>query len=947
KMVFRHLFMLFALAYVVNARMDECRLVSGRPQRCLPPFVNAAFGRTVIADNTCGTPAEEYCLQTGVTGVTKSCHICDSSDPARRHDTRYLTDFNNEDVSTWWQSNTMLHDVQYPTSVNLTLNLTKAFDITYVRLKFHTSRPESFTIYKKKCDDCEWQALQYYSGSCFTTYGLDNKGIVTVDNEQKALCTDDFSDISPLTGGNVAFSTLESRPSAYNFDRSPVLQDWVKAVAIRISLNRINTFGDEVFRDPKVLKSYYYAVSDLSIGGRCACNGHAAECYLNEEDILTCRCQHNTAGRDCDRCADMFNDRPWSRATRDEASECKACDCNGLSNKCYFDPDLYRQTGHGGHCTECRDNTAGAHCELCLPHHYRDPSTNRCVACRCNEIGSTSQQCNVDGQCSCKPGVGGAACDRCMNGFYGLSEAGCSVCRCSVAGTLESSVCDSDTGACRCKANVEGNNCDRCKPGSMNLQESNPYGCTSCFCYGHSSVCQVSPGYTTKYIVSEFTRDDDDWQGQDSLGQPSPVTSTTDGAVAMTSLYRRDTYFVAPEKYLGEQRFSYNQKLEFDGAFGVGSVSPSSEDIVLEGAGMRVSARINAQVGTSTLSGNPLPTPNKALYSFRLHELAEFQPRLSALDFQKLLNQLSSIRIRSTYGNGMAGNLDNVRMKSAERGGNGAPADWVEVCDAIGYEGQFTERCAPGYTRDPSNGGEFDGCVPCNCNGHSAICDPVSGVCNCDHNTVGKYCELCADGFYFNGDESRRGTPQECQPCPCPDGSACAMMDDGDVVCTSCPPGHGVCECNHIGSRHMNQCNSRTGQCDCLPNVEGRSCSRCRSGFWNLQSGNGCDACGCHSIGSSTGECDQDSGQCACLPGVGGQRCDQCLPNYYALSRQGCTACNCNPDGSTSLQCGEDGRCICKEGVLGVKCDQCQENYYDIANGCIECSACYGLVQDA
>ena len=48
--------------------------------------------------------------------------------------------------------------------------------------------------------------------------------IVTVDDEQKALCTDDYSDISPLTGGNVAFSTLEGRPSAYNFDRSDVLQ---------------------------------------------------------------------------------------------------------------------------------------------------------------------------------------------------------------------------------------------------------------------------------------------------------------------------------------------------------------------------------------------------------------------------------------------------------------------------------------------------------------------------------------------------------------------------------------------------------------------------------------------------------------------------------------------------------------------------------------------------
>lgn len=35
-----------------------------------------------------------------------------------------------------------------------------------------------------------------------------------------------------------------------------------------ISLNRLNTFGDDIFKDPKVLQSYYYAISDFSVGGR-------------------------------------------------------------------------------------------------------------------------------------------------------------------------------------------------------------------------------------------------------------------------------------------------------------------------------------------------------------------------------------------------------------------------------------------------------------------------------------------------------------------------------------------------------------------------------------------------------------------------------------------------------------------------------------------------------
>lgn len=101
----------------------------------------------------------------------------------------------------------------------------KAFEITYVRLKFYTSRPESFAIYKRTQEDGPWLPYQYYSASCKKTYGKHaNAYIRPGDDERTSLCTDEFSDISPLTGGNVAFSTLEGRPSAYNFDQSLVLQ---------------------------------------------------------------------------------------------------------------------------------------------------------------------------------------------------------------------------------------------------------------------------------------------------------------------------------------------------------------------------------------------------------------------------------------------------------------------------------------------------------------------------------------------------------------------------------------------------------------------------------------------------------------------------------------------------------------------------------------------------
>ena len=44
------------------------------------------------------------------------------------------------------------------------------------------------------------------------------------ESQDAALCSSEYSDISPLTGGEVPFSTLEGRPDASNFEQSPVLQ---------------------------------------------------------------------------------------------------------------------------------------------------------------------------------------------------------------------------------------------------------------------------------------------------------------------------------------------------------------------------------------------------------------------------------------------------------------------------------------------------------------------------------------------------------------------------------------------------------------------------------------------------------------------------------------------------------------------------------------------------
>uniref|UniRef100_A0A8D0DGP9 Laminin, gamma 1 n=1 Tax=Sander lucioperca TaxID=283035 RepID=A0A8D0DGP9_SANLU len=990
------------VALCVRAAMDECSDEQNRAQRCMPEFVNAAFNVTVVATNTCGSPPEEYCVQTGATGVTKSCHICDARDPRNHHSAVYLTDYNNQQDTTWWQSQTMLAGIQYPNSINLTLHLGKAFDITYV------ASPST----KRSREGGPWVPYQYYSGSCEKTYRKNTGALHR--RLQRHLAAH---------RGNVAFSTLEGRPSAYNFDNSPVLQDWVTATDIRVTLNRLNTFGDEVFNDPKVLKSYYYAISDFAVGGRCKCNGHASECVKNGRGHLVCNCKHDTDGDDCGVCKPFYNDRPWRRATADNANECLPCDCNGKSSECFYDAELYRATGHGGHCRNCADNTDGPNCERCLDNYYREGGSSRCLACSCNTVGSESPQCDSRGVCACKPGVGGEKCDRCQPGFHSLTEAGCRPCACSPSGSTQE--CDVNTGQCRCKDHVEGFSCDRCKLGYFNLEPSNPQGCTACFCFQHSSVCDSADGFSVHAISSAFHTDAEHWTGQQRDGSSVPVQWSPSGQeISLISDDYFPMYFVAPEKFLGNQLLSYGQNLSLSFRVDRRDTRLSAEDLVLEGADLRVAVPLIAQ-------GNAYPNENMQTYVFRLHDSTDYpwRPTISHADFQKLLHNLTSVKIRGTYSERSAGYLDNISLVTARRG-PGAPARWVERCTCPqGYQGQHCEQCTLGYRRARPELGAFSACEPCNCNGHSDACNPDSGACDCRDNTAGLSCERCKDGFY--GDATH-GSSGDCQPCPCPAGATCAVVPKTrEVVCTNCPAGttgkrcelcddgffgdplgqsgpvracrackcsdnidpnavgncnretgeclkciHNTdgffcdrcmegfygnalatnvadkckpCSCSPLGTvGRQTGCSQVTGQCPCLPNVAERDCSACQPGFFNLQSAAGCERCNCNPIGSTNGQCDISSGQCECQPGVTGLHCQRCEGNFFGFSSSGCKPCDCDPEGSVSGQCKEDGRCECRPGFVGARCDMCEENYFynRSAPGCQQCPSCYSLVRD-
>ena len=189
-----------------------------RSRRCVPDFVNAAFGKEVIATSTCGNPPSRHCYtSTDDKGdLTRLCSICDSSNARRRHPSTYLTDLHNVNNMTCWQSEPLIPaslTASSPTmaassqpllpssassaltenNVTLTLSLGKKYELTYISLQFCGRKPDSLAIYKSMDFGKTWQAFQYYSSQCRKLYGRPNRAIITKSNEQEALCTDAHS----------------------------------------------------------------------------------------------------------------------------------------------------------------------------------------------------------------------------------------------------------------------------------------------------------------------------------------------------------------------------------------------------------------------------------------------------------------------------------------------------------------------------------------------------------------------------------------------------------------------------------------------------------------------------------------------------------------------------------------------------------------------------------
>uniref|UniRef100_A0A8C5CFG7 Laminin subunit beta-1 n=1 Tax=Gadus morhua TaxID=8049 RepID=A0A8C5CFG7_GADMO len=853
---------------------------------CNPQLGDLMVGRAaqLSASSTCGLDGpQNYCI-IGYLEEEQKCFTCDSRQPYDRHSNpdshlieNAITIFDPERRMRWWQSEPGVNQV------SIQLNLETLFQFSHLVLTFKSFRPAAMLVERSKDFGHTWKVFRYYAEDCAAHFPWVSAE--PSDSVDDVVCDSRYSGSQPSTDGEV-----------FNL---------ITLTNIRVNFTRLFTLGDTLLgrrrRNPQ--DKYYYALYDMVVRGSCFCNGHASRCrpvdagrgdVFNEPGMVhgRCVCQHNTAGDNCERCEDLYNDAPWRPGSDHEPHTCRRCNCHGHSEQCRFDPARYEATGRlsGGVCVDCRNERVGPRCEQCRPYQYQDPfkaleDPRGCIPCDCDPVGSQGGGLceSATGQCVCKENVEGQRCDRCKYGFYGLREddpAGCQMCLCNSQGTMPSAhQCDQVTGECMCEPLATGRYCDECLPGYWGLGNT-VHRCAPCDCDSGGAVgssCSAEDGKCECLPNMAGRRCNDPAHG----------------------------YFLPPLDY-----FLY--EAEFAGPLqGISSSSlvcdiRTVHNVTWTGPGF---VRVRDGAGLRFTVDN---LPSSLDYQLVVRYESEVQrqphvegtPQLIPNDNRKhhsLFSQMGLIpRIESVQDLCSRSDLDSYRRfrcihLAAEAG---QQEQWPEVCEEL----------------VKSLSARINGAVACRCNIHGSVgqsCSKVGGLCECKPNVIGRCCETCAPLTFGFG-------PGGCEPCACDPRGALSEL-----------------------------CDQVRGQCPCRAEVAGRSCDRCRPGYWGFPL---CRPCECNGLAEL---CDQDTGSCLqCRENSAGHSCERCVEGYHGdpVSRKPCEPCSC-PDilGSGKFFASfcnrepESGSliCNCLQGHTGPRCDSCSAGFYgDLAAPGALCEQC-------
>ncbi|CAM4853839.1 unnamed protein product [Rotaria socialis] len=917
---------------------------------CYPATGDLLVGRTanLYASSTCGLRRpERYCFIGNLKNV--SCDVCDVKVGNKSHTVDQIVARSpgdlNKHTQAWWQAE---NDRE---NVTIQLNLEAEFVFTHLIMKFRTFRPKGMIIEKSADFGKTWKAYAYFAASCATQFPY----VTTIPIPDQPYCESRYSDETPSTGGEVVFRVISPSTIGNRDPYSPSIQELIKITNLRINFTKLHTLGDNYLDNrQETTPKYYYALYEMVVRGSCSCYGHAKRCIPTEDELKgnvttpgkvygRCNCTHHTEGLNCERCADLYNDRPWRPARIGQPNPCRLCECHGHAKRCRFDPVRFAQTNYtsGGVCEDCEHNTIGARCEFCKDLFYKDnslPMTDPhvCKPCNCDALGTRNKGSCVQyddshldlhaGQCICKEFVEGQRCDKCKAGFYNLdynNPQGCQACDCHPYGIIDKQ-CDTTTGMCQCKPNVIGQRCDQCQENHYGLNDNVPEGCRSCSCHpggSYSLQCDLNTGQCPcrEGMIGR------------QCDTPAPGTYCT-GLQFFT--YEAELARVEEKKAI---IFTYDNPNEPRSWTGTSIVR------IYEGGFIEFDIYHMARGGLYSLIIRYIPAP-KTWEDARVVVISQnrTQPNITLCNDQTYEQEQSfKLPANKTFDELVKPLCLNenehyklqLQLKKYGHGDN--PRDPVISIDSIvfvpviekidvfsnhpsllnSYETQQCKQLALIVAQPIEvpemcqkiicglNALTIGRTLPCDCDPTGSLntqCDPIGGQCRCKPYVMGTKCHLCVPGSYYFS----------------PDG------------CTKC-------NCHNMGALN-NLCDVAAGACYCRPNVSGRDCSKCSPGFWNFPS---CQRCECN---GHTDLCEPDTGVCInCRDSTSGDHCEKCVDGYYGDARLGstqvCKPCMCPGGPGSSQQFGDSCVhepytqqvvCRCRSGYTGPRCSQCAIAYY-------------------
>nr|XP_054589276.1 laminin subunit beta-4 [Nothobranchius furzeri] len=939
---------LFLLVLISVVKSQDPRDLQDHEEQCIGSSCHPRVGDLMIgraaqlsASSTCGLKGpQNYCI-IGYLEGQKKCFTCDSrlpyhrNNPNSHHIENIISTSDHTGRRKWWQSENGVHQV------SIQLDLEAMFQFSHLVLTFKSFRPAAMLVEQSKDFGQSWKVIRYFAEDCAVHFpSVPDEPAWNIDN---VVCDSRYSSPEPSTGGEVVLKALDPVFEIEN-PNAPEIQNLITLTNIRVNFTRLFTLGDTLLarrrRNPHV--KYYYSLYNMVVQGRCFCNGHASRCVPEDRgrgDVFSqpdmvhgrCVCQHNTAGKNCERCQEFYNDSPWKPGGQYTSNTCKRCNCHGHSDSCHFDADRYAATSgvSGGVCDDCRHNKTGPQCELCRPFLYQNPQRamddpHACIPCDCDPAGSLGDGlCDASsGQCFCKEHVEGQRCDRCKQGFFNLrqdSPTGCQECECHSLGSVGS--CDQWTGSCECMPLASGPHCDRCVAGFWGLGNS-VFSCSPCECDiggAHNNTCFPEDGqcHCLPNIVGQHCSDPAHGYFLPSLNyflyEAEHATPMTGG----NSIPPRASSSVSPlenpalppcEQYFKDQGFNFK-------------ISNGKVTLVRR-----------THVNRLRRQHNMIPLePGNALQIIPRQRLANKPEKWTGLGF-----------VRVVDGAGLVFTVENLpasmEYQLVIHYEPESPSDWLATVHII--------------TLLPGDRGCSDnpaGTKALSLPGNSRLSILDSGICL---NTGGRYIveilfqkkttvgslhilvdsmglipridsvqDFCSqrvlDSYHrFDciGLAARPGS-QDALPKVCEQliKSLSARIHHGAIAC----------RCNVIGSLRP-ACSKLGGFCECKPNVIGRCCDTCAPLTFGFGP-EGCTRCECDPRGSVSEMCDQVRGQCACRSQIKGRRCDQCQSGLWGFPL--CRLCDCN---GLSEVCEElTGECVnCREHAAGPSCNRCEVGYY-------------------